>query len=450
MGLSSSARFIFISTALLLLFFVGFRKGRVILAYVLLNSGQRHLLEGQVSIDPYLQAFSLTVDNTYILKQTSLALLRNNRQEEAVLLLKSHLKYFSEPWVERVVYTNLIANQEYRDLLSLDVARNQSNMRSPAAAAAVLLARQYINAEFNWITDLGLLKQVFYLQGGTISATADLLNSFPREQNFWVTNLGKRLEQLLFGKVQLPLAREFMASLPNHNITVDIPSDSITIAHLHRLLKLDRANFDLGSELAPHGNFEQPAPCLAYFEAPWCVSQGWTSSFMDNGELWNLALFNLGSDNTGGYNDSRALRIDGLFLEKRDDREPARAGFESQAITIEPEQFYCISFVYRTEMPSSADDLEKQVATIWLSSNAQTILAGDYPLPATQDGWSHVLIIGRNRNLQEIPIKPLLRLWQEGTVWFDNFSIRTVVYPELLDLTQPIIDITSIEELQKY
>jgi len=170
-------------------------------------------------------------------------------------------------------------------------------------------------------------------------------------------------------------------------------------------------NVELGPNLVEHGGFEG-----------WVDGspRSWTWSDMATGDLWNKGIFIGGADGLEAYSGSVA-RVNGLWLQHRQDKEPGRSGYwQADPITLTTASPYVLSFYYRTERtPDNA-------ATIWVSYDTQVLFSGDHPLPATDGNWWLFAIVGWNRSAGEAAVRPLLRSFAPGQVWFDDVQLRNI------------------------
>ena len=64
-------------------------------------------------------------------------------------------------------------------------------------------------------------------------------------------------------------------------------------------------------------------------------------------------------------------------------------------------------------------------------------------LPTTGNLWKRATIIISNQSNQKVTFQSLLRLWSEGSVWFDNFSIRSLLLKTSVKPGETIIDVRN-------
>lgn len=182
------------------------------------------------------------------------------------------------------------------------------------------------------------------------------------------------------------------------------------------LLDIPVGDVELGPNLVENGEFEN-----------WGTGspQGWEISDMATGDPWNRGAFGGGQDALSAYEGASSVRIDGFWLEQRDDREPGRYGFSLKVpVVLLPGQWYIFSVDYKTER------LLDNKATIWATDKVpQEVFPNEIGLSASGEKWNHYAIL-RYMNVeepQEIPAWFISRIWQSGRAWFDNVSIKTVV-----------------------
>jgi len=147
---------------------------------------------------------------------------------------------------------------------------------------------------------------------------------------------------------------------------------------------------------------------------------GWDWSLMAAGDVWNEATFFGGVDALEVYEGKQSSRVEGFWTERAVDREGARAGYWAKEIELAPNSLWVLSFYYRTWNLSDGD------ASVWVSYDPQVIFAGDHGLPATYGAWRKAVIIGWNKKASTGVVKPLLRNWGVGSVWFDDVGLREI------------------------
>jgi len=168
---------------------------------------------------------------------------------------------------------------------------------------------------------------------------------------------------------------------------------------------------ELGANLVENGGFEV-----------WKGGrpEGWAWSNMADGKTWNLALFVGGFDEFDAYSGQRAMRVDGFWIQRKLELEPARAGYLRGEIELKPDTPYVLSFYYRIR------NLREEKAAIWVSGTPEVLFKHDRMLPSTDGGWRKFIIVGWNRKEEAKKVKPLLRSWGVGEAEFDGMELREI------------------------
>jgi hypothetical protein len=109
-----------------------------------------------------------------------------------------------------------------------------------------------------------------------------------------------------------------------------------------------------------------------------------------------------------------SARIIGFFDLQTKGHSPSRAGIAYQnAIPLE-EKEYLVFFEYKT-LTHNEDP------SFWLSQYVQEV-----HLKPTGGCWQQVFFIFNNKSYKSPDVTPLLRIWGEGTVWFNNFFLAEI------------------------
>ncbi len=161
----------------------------------------------------------------------------------------------------------------------------------------------------------------------------------------------------------------------------------------------------------------------AGFEQGTTSPLGWDWALMAGGDVWNEAAFFGGADSLEVYEGERSSRVEGFWTEMAADKEPARAGYWAKEIELGPNTLWVLSFYYRTWNLGDGD------ARVWVSYDPKIIFAADLRLPATHGMWRKAVIVGWNKKTSAGVVKPLLRNWRVGGVWFDDVSLRQISFP---------------------
>lgn len=160
----------------------------------------------------------------------------------------------------------------------------------------------------------------------------------------------------------------------------------------------------------------------------------WAWSDMATGDTQNQGLFVGGAEMLNAYSGN-AVRVSGLWLQRREDQKPGRCGYwqwdeERQAhltIPLNVEVPYLLSFYYRTEwLPDGA-------ARVWVSYDPR-VLFDRYELPATNGEWWRFAAIGWNQIGTEAAIRPMIRSFAPGNVEFDDVRVQAVELAQGTDI----------------
>jgi len=177
------------------------------------------------------------------------------------------------------------------------------------------------------------------------------------------------------------------------------------------MLGLKEGDFELGDNLLANGGFETGDLHPANWEWATWIGSG----------IWKEALYIGGLDKSESYEGNQAVRVTGLWIRDAAGREAARAGYWAQAVKLKPRTPYLLSFYYKTQ------NLRKGQAALWLGKSPHVLFAGDYMLPDTNGSWRKFMILGWNKGDEPAEIRPLLRNWGVGDVWFDGVMLQEVI-----------------------
>jgi hypothetical protein len=202
--------------------------------------------------------------------------------------------------------------------------------------------------------------------------------------------------------------------------------EPLEMARVAALAGLSPEQVALGDELVANGGFEQVALDTV-------LPVGWQPISWAGGELYNPAVFLVGVDGAA-FSGRHALRIDGVTQEVIEGREAARAGALYWSVPVAAGDALVVSFVYRT-----AGD-EGQLASLFVSADPLS-LAGEQWLQPTGGAWQRVTIIAWNRSGGDAALTPLLRNWSEGSVWFDELTIRPIRFAQPVTPREPIVEV---------
>ena len=157
---------------------------------------------------------------------------------------------------------------------------------------------------------------------------------------------------------------------------------------------------------------------------------------MAEGDLRNRGLFVGGADGVGSWNGV-AARLEGLWLQHLEYKDPGRSGFLhidegdlsrwSRPIPLSKDAPYVLSFYYRTVKTSAYAAMR--------GAPDQVLFKEYYALPDTGGSWWHFVAIGRSESEDDADQVLLLRTLASGRVWFDEVKVRNIYLPPS---TQPM------------
>ena len=166
---------------------------------------------------------------------------------------------------------------------------------------------------------------------------------------------------------------------------------------LNEMLEDDEINVKLGKNLIPDGHLTQKDS----------ANINWHFSDMSDGELFSKGSFYGDLDQC----EKNSLRVMCFYTKRAEEKEPSRGGFWFKKDILLERATYLFYFRYRTVVGT-------ENATFWLSS-----ISGKEPiLESTDSDWKECFYIFNNEQLKMPKIKPLLRMWNKGSVWFDDIG----------------------------
>ncbi len=386
-----------------------------------LNIAQFQRVSGnsQQAISAFMRYLELRPNDQRIRKQMVEEFVQNGDYENARVYADSLISQFTDN------------NQDVELLLAIGnikEAMESYKTANPSPFLSFQLAAKLVNG---YLADTGGLPlphaQATLLLGQALSlkkssSELQLLGEEMMADNFWSTAIGQNVRAAIIWRIQTRSAGLMPAN--NKHASGVYATDAPKFEKIASMLKVRLTEIDLGEELAINGSFEQRIPGSD-------LIQGWQPSLMTTGNPWNRAVFVLGTDRYRAFVGERTLRIDGVVIEKRSDRESARAGFWlwDEPISMSPDTPYMISFVYRTDRMRSDCGV-----TLYLHfSDAQPSYIPEQCFLSTGGLWNRVTLILWNRNEQMAALAPLLRSFNVGSVWIDDFSVRAI------SLRQPVL-----------
>jgi tetratricopeptide (TPR) repeat protein len=188
-----------------------------------------------------------------------------------------------------------------------------------------------------------------------------------------------------------------------------------------RILGLAVDEVQLGDNLIRNGDF-----------AGWVSGrpQWWSVSNMATGDPWNEGLF-VGGPEELDVPSRDAVRIQGLWLKQKSDKEPGRWGYwyfddvagDIAVLPLVADGWYLVSFDYRNDVQG------QEGAALYVSDRGEVLWGGEMFFPMTGSDWHHVAIIASNRGGAQAVMRLLLRSWSSGIVEFDRVRVSPLVLP---------------------
>lgn len=169
---------------------------------------------------------------------------------------------------------------------------------------------------------------------------------------------------------------------------------------------------ELGSDLLPHGLFDQSHDLDAWRVLPWTTGGG----------TFNLGGFMSGMDAPDGGSGVSALRISGLWKTDDPKRYPASGSLElaRSVKLLAGNNLYMMLVRYKTEnMRSGQTDL-------WFDSADYTRFVGVWRLPPSDGVWQELYALGYVHGDVAPVVSPLIGHSALGTTWIDYLQIMPV------------------------
>lgn len=385
-----------------------------------INLARVQMLHGSRSAQSWLNALALSPNDSRLRSLSVSAMLSEHADIQRVLDLTRTAPIAPDDELLNALFPTLYAQSRLSDILELHAKNAHHTHYSIQAAAALALAlAQLESAPIN--ADVQNLARALEIQPDT--PVFALLNEKLSAPHFWQSQRGAHMRDLLASR-----------AMPQQSQTADTPDTGAVLTQVAALLHLPENETSLGDELALNGNFEEHAFCTRDQSANECAIAGWSPSLMSTGYPWNRGVYVLGGDTHVPSADSRTMRIDGVIVEQKDTLEPARGGYWHLEIKLKSHTAYAISFRYRTSGVNRADAIG-----MWLTSQDNVIYQHERYFSPTDEAWRTVTLVGWNAQSQPAKIKPLLRLWGEGTLWIDDFSVREIQFTQPVKMSDTLV-----------
>jgi hypothetical protein len=241
------------------------------------------------------------------------------------------------------------------------------------------------------ITEDVLFYMIYYLSWMNNFALAeDLLNWGIKEKKLDKNNYDYLKEDLHLRKTK----NRFQVA----HFSIDKPKIENTV---RSFLNNKEIRIDFAQNLISDGSFTNQNSFKKY----------WDFSDMSDSEPWTKGSFYGDIDSVC----ENSMRVMGFFIKHIANKEDSRAGFLYKEEIPLAEKDYLFYFRYKTfrgeEMPS-----------FWLSYAFNR----ERGLEPTDFKWREVYYIFNNRQFKIPTIRPLLRMWGIGSVWFDDIYLLEI------------------------
>jgi tetratricopeptide (TPR) repeat protein len=195
-------------------------------------------------------------------------------------------------------------------------------------------------------------------------------------------------------------------------------------ATVAQMLDTDGDQVSLGPNLALNGGFEDRDPARPSQAHRWDVGiwDGWQH---------DRAAFYVDLDRRPWGGQTAAILM-GFWRVKTGLPSGAYAEVIAPPIAIPAHAAYVLSFFFKT------DDLRGDVFVGDGLSEAQGRTFQGITLSGTEQRWKQVVVVAANPFPQDIYLRPQLRLWGLGAVWFDDVQVNLLVSPSVVGTPLPV------------
>lgn len=381
--------------------------------YGLQNLAQVLRLTGRPAPELFARALALSPDDQHLRWQAGIALAESGRMEEAAAALRPLAVSGTSPSAEiaeALLAALLTTGQDAEAISTYEGLAPAPQLTSGTAARLVGAYLRQVGLVPPEHT-APLLRAAFGWSAASEAARArEAELSSP---GFWAGPFGEAIRAALMWRDHPPWRAH--GALSWQGTTVDQAAAALGVSP---------ADLSLGPELVANGGFEAQQALTGY-------PTGWQPALATAGTPWNLGAFVIEADAGHAAEGAAALRVDGLVVERRADREAAAAGLVSQPITLGVGQPYVLSLAYCTAGVAPEP-------SIFLANEAGVLLQ-EVGFPPTAGRWRRFVIVGWNRTDRDASVTPLLRLRSEGSVWFDSLSLRPLVLAQPLQARETTV-----------
>jgi tetratricopeptide (TPR) repeat protein len=206
------------------------------------------------------------------------------------------------------------------------------------------------------------------------------------------------------------------------NVTSQLSRISVS-ATAGEMLGIPEDEISLGTDLIINGGFESPD----YFSPR--TPQSWVVYTWD-GKQHDRAAFYFDLDNRS-WSGERAGMLAGFWRLKTELPSSAYIEYVTSPVWIQANSAYVFSFFYRTE--------HMQGYAFIADGLSESPTFDPYNLPPTDGRWKQLALIGFNSTPEGRYIRPILRLWGLGVVWFDDVKVNHLLNPIIGQSFPPLI-----------
>jgi hypothetical protein len=363
-------------------------------------------------------------------------LLKNGYKSQAITFLKKGV-YCHNPKIEAMALQEMLfplLAQENRDSEIIDhyALCLKSERFVPNSQIAAIVLKAYRNR--NIALDAPTLKPLLaaMVQYDMQEPEFGILDSQITVPIAWSSELGQHLERIMAWQAQTS------PTITDSREPAKSESDVVEIANL---LKVAPAQISLTNNLAINGNFEHIPVCVFGMTNPTqvrgCGVERWNTRINSSDDPFNTGLFVIGTDPAQAYLGNASMRVDSVVQARNASRVNAQGGAKHRPIPMPPNAIYAISFVYKTSK-LNANNVAAQ-----LTDDAKSGLDKMLFLPPSENGWSRVTLVATNRTGKLANISPYLFINDEGTAWFDDFSVYPIAAPAATSTTELVYSVRA-------
>jgi hypothetical protein len=388
----------------------------LVLPRAFVNTGLLAVLHGndELARNSLKLAYSISPNNRSLLIMYIDRLSEQGRYGDVVSALERYLTYHPADQtlqlrvVESAARNGDVAKAE-RAWLSLSQTMNISS------EAAAVLANDALktNAKYPLKQTVGLTALALHWSEGE-RALAPLVKSLLAGNP---TKAAKRLHDAIQWRAGSVVQSNKLQPTQSNMVSMDT-------SMIARMLNVHEKQILLGPNLVTNGGFELTDQLIANPEF-------WRPVVWDSAPLYNELGYVLGTDlNAFGGNVALYIAVP-IQTPLTGSLESSRVGVWHQPLVLKPGSTYAISFVYK-----ATDDILR----LYFSDQRDAFLP-ELWLPKTTDVWKRAVVIATNQSTKPLTIQPLIRVWGEGIVQFDDLSINEIIAPANLVQTRTLLNI---------